>query len=411
MSAPRAGLRAPTDPTLRRPGHVAAVRELPHRGRSSTTARPSTRSTCGSAPSACSCSCPLTSRPRTSSATTRTSPRISDSWVATPRGSSSRPSTGSAWARRLRRRGGEQRRLPAAARPVAAASGAWASNPRPTSPRRPSPRASRPSSSSSARRPGRGSPRTTAARTSSSPTTCSRTCPTSSTSPTVCARLVADDGRRHHRDPAPAAPDRGPAVRHHLPRAFLLPVAAHHPAGARHGRADRHRRRGTGVPTAVRCGHGRCPQSRHRRRRSGSPGSWPTRRDAGLDTLRGPLGVRRRGRRGPQRHHRVPHRPVSGRGHGGRLRCPGQGEHPAQPLPASGRTCSRSRSTAAPSSTGSSCREPTSRSTTRTGSPWSDPTTSSSSPGTCRREIAEQLEYTRAWGAKLVVPLPRLEVF
>jgi SAM-dependent methyltransferase len=32
-------------------------------------------------------------------------------------------------------------------------------------------------------------------------------------------------------------------------------------------------------------------------------------------------------------------------------------------------------------------------------------------PWNLRREIAEQLEYTRAWGAKLVVPLPRLEVF
>ena len=32
-------------------------------------------------------------------------------------------------------------------------------------------------------------------------------------------------------------------------------------------------------------------------------------------------------------------------------------------------------------------------------------------PWNLRSEIAEQLEYTREWGAKLVVPLPRLEVF
>jgi hypothetical protein len=32
-------------------------------------------------------------------------------------------------------------------------------------------------------------------------------------------------------------------------------------------------------------------------------------------------------------------------------------------------------------------------------------------PWNLREEIASQLEYTRSWGARLVVPLPRLEVF
>jgi hypothetical protein len=32
-------------------------------------------------------------------------------------------------------------------------------------------------------------------------------------------------------------------------------------------------------------------------------------------------------------------------------------------------------------------------------------------PWNLRREIAAQLEYTRAWGAKFVVPIPRLEVW
>jgi hypothetical protein len=32
-------------------------------------------------------------------------------------------------------------------------------------------------------------------------------------------------------------------------------------------------------------------------------------------------------------------------------------------------------------------------------------------PWNLREEIAAQLEYTRAWGAKLVVPLPKLEIF
>ncbi|MEN8162064.1 MAG: SAM-dependent methyltransferase, partial [Myxococcota bacterium] len=31
-------------------------------------------------------------------------------------------------------------------------------------------------------------------------------------------------------------------------------------------------------------------------------------------------------------------------------------------------------------------------------------------PWNLRREIVEQLSYTRAWGARLVVPIPRLEV-
>jgi len=31
-------------------------------------------------------------------------------------------------------------------------------------------------------------------------------------------------------------------------------------------------------------------------------------------------------------------------------------------------------------------------------------------PWNLRREIVEQLAYTRAWGARLFVPIPRLEV-
>ena len=32
-------------------------------------------------------------------------------------------------------------------------------------------------------------------------------------------------------------------------------------------------------------------------------------------------------------------------------------------------------------------------------------------PWNLREEITAQLEYTREWGAKLVVPLPKLEIF
>ena len=66
-------VRRGADDHVRRPRHVAALRELPRAPTSSTTPRPSTRCTCGSATGACSSSCPPTSPRRTSSATTPTS--------------------------------------------------------------------------------------------------------------------------------------------------------------------------------------------------------------------------------------------------------------------------------------------------------------------------------------------------
>ena len=62
-------------------------------------------------------------------------------------------------------------------------------------------------------------------------------------------------GRAGHAGvPAPAAADRAPPVRHDLPRALPVPVAAHRVAGAGHGRADRGRRGGARARTAARCG-------------------------------------------------------------------------------------------------------------------------------------------------------------
>ena len=85
----------------------------------------------------------------------------------------------------------------------------------------------------------------------------------------------AAEGRRHrdHRDPAPAAADRGPALRHDLPRALLVPVAPHDPAGARRGRP--HCRRRGGAPDARRVAadlvHAR--RARDRAERAGRQGA------------------------------------------------------------------------------------------------------------------------------------------
>ncbi len=121
--------------------------------------RSSTRCTSGSATSACSSSCRPTSRPRTSSATTPTSPPTPTPGCATASASSrsaiERLGLGS---RLLRRRGGQQRRLPPAAHAWPAASARWASSRPPTSRWPPRTAACPPRCSSSARRPAARSP-------------------------------------------------------------------------------------------------------------------------------------------------------------------------------------------------------------------------------------------------------------
>ena len=234
-------------PDLRRPRHVTAVRELPHRDQLDR-ARRSTRSTSASARRACSFSSRPTSRPRTSSPTTPTSPPSATPGCEHARRFVEAPPR--AWPRRglVHRRGGEQRRLPAPAR---VAHGIRRPRHRARSQRRGgrrSRRGSTPRSMFLGEQTGRDVARPgTAGPTLSSPTTSSPTCPTSSTSP----RAARAGGRRrhpHHRDPAPAAAHRGQRVRHDLPRALLLPLAAHHPAGPRGRRARGRRRRGAADP-------------------------------------------------------------------------------------------------------------------------------------------------------------------
>ena len=137
-------------------------------------------------------------------------------------------------ARELRRRDREQRRLPAAVVRAGAACRCSGSSRRRTWPR--SPRSEGiptlveffgGETADAARRRGpRGRP-------DASATTCSPTCRSSTTSSRACSVLLAPGGVDHDGVPAPAAADRGDAVRHDLPRALLVLLAAGRRAGLR----------------------------------------------------------------------------------------------------------------------------------------------------------------------------------
>ena len=185
---------------------------------------------------------------------------------------------------------------------------------------------------SSASGPAPRSPHGTARPTSSSATTSSPTSRTSSTSSAGLRALVADDGAGLAGVPAPAAADRGPAVRHDLPRALLLPHAAHRQRPRWPRPASRSSTSRSCRPTVARCASWRCPWRRRRAsRRSGAEGAGGRggRRAA---HRRGP----RRLRRGGPRHQGdlldVPDRGRPGRPVGRRVRRSRQGQHAAEPL-------------------------------------------------------------------------------
>ena len=244
---------APLRRHLRRPRHVAALRELPHRASSSTRWSRSTRCTSGSARTACSSSSRPTSRPRRSSATTRTSPRTPTA------GSSTRARYTELIVERLRPRRDSlvvelasndgyllqhfvARGIPALGiEPAANVAEAAASA------------ASRRSSSSSTRRsPGQlvadGPPADSHRRQQR---------------PRAGAR--AERLRRRDRDPAragrrrddrvaaPRAPDRGAPVRHDLPRALLVLLADDARRGSPPTTGSRSSTSRSCRPTAARC--------------------------------------------------------------------------------------------------------------------------------------------------------------
>ena len=216
-------------------------------------------------------------------------------------------------------------------------------------------------------------------------------------------------GRRrpgHHRDPAPAAADRGPRVRHDLPRALLLPVAAHDPAGAGRGRADRRRRRGAADP---------------RRLAAHLVGAH---RDAAEPSAEVAACWRRRPRRAPHargaRGLRAPVATVRNDLVEFLVELPAAGATVvAYGAPGKGNTLLNhcgiradllaSRSTATRSSTASSCRARTSRSTRSRSWPRSTRLRRSSCRGTSARRSPRSSHHVRV-GRRLVVPLPRLEV-
>ena len=210
---------------------------------------------------------------------------------------------------------------------------------------------------SSARRPGTDvAGRARPGRPGRRPTTCSPTCPTSSTSPRACARWWPTTGTVTHRDPAPAAADRGQRVRHDLPRALLLPLPADRPSGcwptAGLTVVDVEE-----LPTPRRLAAHLVDADR------AAPASRPTpvarvlaaEAAAGLHTLEGHAGFAERGRDGAQRPRRVPHRLLARRARrSSRYGAPGKGntllnhcgirDRPARvhrrPQPVQARACS-----------------------------------------------------------------------
>ncbi len=135
----------------------------------------------------------------------------------------------------------------------------------------------------------------------------------------------------HDRDPAPAAAHRGQRVRHDLPRALLLPVPAHDPAGAGRRRPHGGRRRGAREPRRLAAD----VVGTHRARARALTRGRASARDRGRRGPRhrpGARRLRRTGGDGAQRPARVPHRLLTTGRDRRRLRRTGQGEHPPQPL-------------------------------------------------------------------------------
>ena len=224
-----AGSAAPSSPHLRRPGHVPAVRALPHRRR----ARPR-RDFYPLHVRVCD-ECLLVQLPAYIAAEDIFSDYAyfsssRDSWVAHARAFVDQAVADWAGSRVVRRRGGQQRRLPASAR----------GRPRYPITRHRASRQHRRGRSrrgmptevpSSARRLGRE----VAARTwAGRPRGCQQRLRPRPRHRRLRQGLAGAGGRHRlcqHRDPAPAPADRGQRVRHHLPRALLLSLAADRRSG------------------------------------------------------------------------------------------------------------------------------------------------------------------------------------
>ena len=353
-----------------------------------------------SARAACWCSCPAYVPGEDIFSDYAYFSSYSDSWVAhAKRYADAMTDQLGLGARQPGHRGGQQRRLPAAALRRRAASRCSASSRRPTSPRWPGPRGSAPRSSSSAPRPAPRWPPSTAGPTWSPATTSTRTCPTWSASPPAWPRWSSPSGLVTLEFPHLLRLIERQPVRHHLPRALPVPVAADRAAGAGHRRPGRGRRRG--AAHARRFAAGARPARRRRRRAVRQRQGGARRRGRGRAAHgRGPPGLRRGGLRhqaGPARRSCSPRGPrASGSSATARraraTRC--------STTAASGPTCSSTRSTAARTSRACSCRARTSRSTRPTASPQDRPDYVLVLPWNLRTEI------TRAAGLRARVGRP-----
>ena len=240
---------------------------------------------------------------------------------------------------------------------------------------------------------------------SCSATTFSRRCPTSTRSSPASPPAEAD---RHgdHRVPAPDAAVRREPVRHHLPRALLLLLAARRRGDLRRARHDDLRRRGA-VDARRLAAHLRPSDRRHE-----PPGQRPSARAA--PAKRPPATASSRRTRASRS--RSARRSAScsscsselkrdGK-HDRRLRRAGQGQHAAQLLRRSAPTSSTSPSTATRTSRAGSCRARTSRSCAPERIDEVKPDYIFILPWNLKDEILAQLAHARDWGARFIVPIP-----
>ena len=160
-------------------------------------------------------------------------------------------------------------------------------------------------------------------------------------------------GRADLRVPAPAEPDRAGAVRHHLPRALLLPVAAGGGAGAA-GRACGRSTSSYWRPTAARCAV-LLPRGRRRTRPRPLVALRAEEAARGLGGDRLLRRLRAEGRGGADRFRAWLARPRPGPPRR-RLWRGGQGQHLPELLRGRPRTTSSPCSTPAPPSRAASCR-------------------------------------------------------
>ena len=185
----------------------------------------------------------------------------------------------------------------------------------------------------------------------------------------ACKILLAPSGVGHDRVPAPAAADRGEPVRHDLPRALLLLLAAHRRARLRRARADGVRRRGAADPRRL-AADLRSPRPTRGTPRRAARRGCSTREDAaGLDTSRP---TTRFGEQVAETKRQLLEFLIAAK------RATASAS-PATARPAratrcsttaaSARTSSTTRSTATRTSTAGSCRARTSRSSRRSASP------------------------------------------